>query len=501
MNLPELWQHQKTAIQRSAFLRWFALFFEMGTGKTRTCIEILRLLFNSSGRIRRTIIFCPPLVIPNWVDEWCKFTKIDPKRVIPLYGSGKKRVETFKKLVMTGEPFIFVTNYESMQMEELYEAFQHWKPEVLVFDESHKLKSMKSQRSKLADALANPYDSKTKKPLPKPNVYILTGSPILNSPMDVFMQFKIMDGGKTFGWNYFAFRARYFRDRNAGMPKERYFPDWQIMTKEKDNFDALAEINRLIFENGMRVTKEECLDLPPEIIVKIECEMGKEQKRLYEEMRKEFVTYINNKAVVATLAITKARRLMQITSGFAAAESEEGEEREVVELKDVPKYEKLKELLEEILEQDQKVLIWAVHRHNYVMIKRAWEEVCKKLKVDYGLTEAYGGLNSTVVRDSVKKFQQDPDQRGFLGHPGSAGVGLNLTQGKYSIWYSWDFSLEHYLQGRARNHRGGAKEQGHDNITHYFLGCAGTIDFASLKRLENKEDIGEKVLKEIVGEL
>ena len=501
--MKELWAHQKQAIAKAHESFDYALFFEMGTGKTRTLLEILRTRFNERGEVLRTLIFCPPLVVPNWVDEWKMYTKINPKMVVPLIGPGAKRIRTFNKEAFTGEfpsidpqQKIFITNYEALLMKDLYARMLVWRPQIVVFDESHKLKSPSTARSKLANDLANPFDTVAKKRKVKPNTFLLSGSPILNSPMDIFQQFKVLDGGDTFGSNYFAFRAKYFRDRNAAMPKDRYFPKWEPMSLERDGFDAIGEIKDKIASKSMRVLKSECLDLPPEVSVLVKCEMSPEQVRLYKEMKNELLTYFKSKACVATLAITKALRLMQITSGYVAAETPgNSDERVELALEETPKIKALRELLEEIvLEGRSKVLVWAVFKFNYAQIRSVFDD----LKIKY--VEVHGEISESKKRAAVDTFKSDETFKVFLGHPGSGGIGINLTVAPYSIFYSRNFSLEHYLQARARNHRGGSKEAGHSSITHYDLVCDGTIDELAVQKLALKQDLSDKLLG-LPGEL
>ncbi len=491
-NLP-LWDHQRVAIEKAKDLPSYALFFEMGVGKSRTTLEILKYKFNQGGRVLRTLIFAPPLVLPNWRQEWLMFTKINPKLVVPLYGSQVKRISTFNKATeITPGGLVFLTNYESLLMKDLFRVFQNWTPEVIVFDESHKLKSPSTTRSKKAHELANPWCFKTRKPINTPLKYLLTGTPVLNSPMDIFQQFKVMDGGDTFGGNYFAFRGRYFRDRNAGMPKDRYFPKWELMTKEKDGVNAEGELNLRIQSKSMRVTKAECLDLPPEVAVTIKVGLSPLQERLYQEMKRDFITFYNSKACVATLAITKALRLLQITSGYVSAWNP-GEDEGPIEhsFESTPKRDALKDLLEEITGANHKVLVWAVFKNNYRTIR----EVCEELNLKY--VEVHGEVSESKKRANVEQFKSDPETRVFLGHPGSGGIGLNLTVASYSIFYSRSFSLEQYLQARARNHRGGATEK----VTHYDLIADGTIDELVLKALENKQTMSESLLANIAVEL
>lgn len=492
--MTELWAHQRQAITNAFNVHNYALFFEMGTGKTRTVIEIMRAIYNSQGRVHRTLIYTLPLPVPQWREEWLKYTAINKNKITLLQGPGPKRLKLFLKTIEANPDQIFITNWEALLMKPLFQAMQAWRPEVIVFDESHKAKSHKSKRSKAAFEMANPRDWITKKPLPKPNTYILTGSPVLKDTLDLFQQMKILDGGRTFGQNYFAFRAQYFRDRNAGMPEDIAFPDWEIMTEEKDGFDALAAIQSKLGAISMRVEKKDCLDLPPEVSVPIKVAMSKEQQRLYDEMQDDLITYYRSKAVVATMALTKALRLMQIASGFVAAQTPgEDDGRVELDLGDTPKLLALHDLVEQIVVEGQgKVLIWAVFKHNYGQIR----QVCDGLGVKY--VEVHGGISEPQKIKNVKAFQEDPAVKVFIGHPGSGGVGLNLTVAGYSIFYSRNFSLEHFLQARARNHRGGSTEAGHTSITHYDLICEGTIEEDVVSSLNEKQVISDRVLSTIV---
>lgn len=469
-----LWKHQERAVSLACTLPGYALFFEMGAGKTRTAIEILRGKYNERKRHLRTLILAPPIVVRNWRDEWLRYSKVEPARVVTLTGSGKVRTEKFKKLAWNpdgvAQGLIFITNYESLLMDDLFHEFLRWAPEALVLDESHKCKDQKAKRTKRAIKLSE-------KVLHK---YILSGSPILNSPLDIFSQFLILDGGQTFGKNFFTFRARYFRDKNAGMPRDRYFPNWVVMP------GALEEINRLIHLSGMRVEKKDCLDLPPLVQQTVKVGMTAEQARVYKEMKRDLITYLNDKACVAQLAITKALRLQQVASGYI--KSVDGEE---IELDGNPKQEALKELLAEIT-PCSKVLVWAVFKQNYAQIRA----VCDALGLEY--VEVHGDISPAQKDINVHRFQTEDKVRVFLGHPGSGGIGINLVAASYSIFYSRTFSLEHSLQAEARNHRGGSEI--HDKITRIDLVTDGTIDELVAERLAAKVEIGEAILKDLVKE-
>lgn len=482
------WKHQLEAIERASLLDHYALLFEMGAGKTGTAINILRDKFNSHRRVLRTLVFCPPIVVPNWRDEWAKHSRLDPSKVVLLRGSGRERLKKFLEKAYSPEGLpqgvVFVTNYESLLMPDLLLAFQEWSAECVVLDESHKCKDIQAKRTKLAHKLINGVFKKNGECLVPPirYRYILTGTPVLNSPMDIFSQFLLLDNGRTFGKNFFAFRAQYFEDENAAWKgRQKYFPKWVIRP------GMLEVMNAKIKLIGMRVKKDDCLDLPPLIRQKIAVGMTTEQSRMYQEMKRDFVTFLKDKAFTASLAITKALRLQQIASGFCT--SHDGH---IISLGLTPRQEALKELLSEITPHS-KVLVWAVWRENYAQIR----QVCDEIGVGY--VEVHGGISDRQKHENVDLFKTEDRVRVFIGHPGSGGIGINLVNAPYAVFFSRSFSLEFDKQAEARNHRGGSEI--HEKITRYDLVAEGTIDEVVEQKLVDKTGIGEAMLGELIASL
>ncbi len=471
--IPELWAHQKQAVKKARDYPYFGLLFEPGVGKTSTTITILREKYAQSKQVIPTLILCPPVVIGNWKKEFSIWSKIPASRIYPLVGSQKERIEILKTAPRDS---IFITNYESLNMDKLFlELCRVVKDGVLVLDESHKVKSVTAKRTKKAIELA---DLATYR-------YILTGTPILNSLMDVFSQFRVLDRGQRFGKNFFTFRARYFTDKNKFMPRDRHFPDWVPLP------NAANEIKELMDPISMYVEKESCLSLPPFVRKTVEVEMSKEQVRLYEEMKRDLVATFkmddgSHKYSVAELALTKALRLQQIVSGHVRVEEDEGEVR-TLKIKDNPRKKALKELLEDLAPY-HKVLVWAVFRDNFDDIR----EVCEELELGY--EEIHGDVKDKDK--AAENFRSKESVRVMIGHPGSGGIGLNLVEASYMIYYSRNFSLEMDIQSEARAYRGGSER--HASITRIDLVTPGTIDELVLKALEAKTAISNSVLKEML---
>ncbi len=469
-----LWNHQVEAIRKAEKLKNLGLLFEQGTGKTRTCIEVLRRRYAENKRVLRTLIFAPVVVCENWKREFALYSKVNPNDIIVLTQSGAGRVREFIK--WAGEDLsrnkIFITNYHATGMEDLYNLFMKYRFEVVICDESQK---MKNPTGKMAKAVAFLADHAKHR-------YILTGTPILNSPMDLFMQYRILDSGETFGKNFFSFRAHYCIDKNAARANTQgYFPKWEVRE------EMYPILQRKIQASSLRVLKSECLDLPPLVRQEIEVELNAQQKRMYKEMRAEFLAFVDElekteqpRAVTAQIAATKALRLQQIVSGYGATENQGA-----VQFKDVPRLKALGDLLED-LTPNHKVIVWAVFKENYKMIQK----LCEEMKIEY--TELTGENTTRQKEANIDSFRTDPKVRVLIANPGAGGVGVNLVEASYAIYYSKGFSLEADLQSEARNHRGGSEI--HEKVTRIDLVARETIDELINEALARKQNISEQIL-------
>lgn len=464
------WQHQIKALEFSMGKQNVGLFFEVGTGKTFTALLIARSKMRVHNTALRTLVLCPPIVIRTWQKEVGGLFNFEKKKVVGISGHWTKRQAAFK-----ANPLVAITNYETLLKPEVFAAIKAWWPQIIIFDESHRCKNPTAKRTKKAVELSDCTKYRM----------ILTGTPVLNSPMDLFSQFLILDGGETFGRNFFLFRGHYFYDRNAGMPPQKHFPDWRVRA------GALEEITNKISAKSIHVKKEECLDLPPLVKTTIYVDMSPEQAKAYKEMARDFITYTKLGTCVAQLALTKALRLMQIVSGFIAIEGVEGNARQEVSFKN-PRSEALAELLSELAPLG-KTLVWASFRNNYAQIRA----VCEKLALPY--VEIHGDIPNAKKMENVDTFNNDPKVRVCIGHPGSGGIGVTLTASKFSIYYSRTFSLEHDIQSESRNHRAGSEI--HDKITRYDLVCCNSIDELVLKRLASKQAISESLIKNLALDL
>lgn len=466
-----LMKHQQAALEQSFKKEDLFLAFEMGTGKTCTTLQIIRHKCAQKKRLMRVLILCPLAVTKNWAVEINKFTNTGKKDVHVLLGTARKRMQILENIGNSGG--MIIANYEILGNKKIFTWLLEWSPEILVCDESHLVKNFKSKR---AIAVCRLGDIALHK-------YMLTGTPILNTAQDLFMQFRIMDGNKnncTFGKNFYSFRHTYFEDLNhqrAGT--QGYFP------KYIEREAARGQLKQKISSKMLKITKEECLDLPDLVTQTIKVTLSAAQQLPYNQMKRDFIAFIENElsegvpqAVVAKIAITKLLRLQQIVSGFAKTE-----EGDTVAIKDVPRLNTLRELLETIT-VDHKVIVWAVFRQNYLAIAG----ICEKLGVKY--TSITGDTKDKFA--AAEEFNNSPEIKVLIGNPSAGGVGINLVAASYMIYYSRDFKLSSDLQSESRNHRKGSEI--HKKITRINLEAPGTVDELISEALKNKQDISKEVI-------
>lgn len=455
----ELWEHQRIGVEKAKNLDFFAFFFEQGCGKTRTVIEVILGKFLKEGRTLRSLIVCPDIVVKNWQDEFLKYTDLHPSTVVCLTGSGQQRLDT---LLSAPLHTIFVCNYQTLLMKPLLEVFKKIGIELLVLDESHKIKSYNSVTTKNILPLAARAKYR----------FCMSGTPVTKNEMDIYPQSQVLDGGAALGANFFTFRNKYFFDKNKGM-RSNYFPKWEIKKGSKEAIrDAMAHYT-------MRVEKADCLDLPPLIKQTMDVALTPIQEKLYRDLERDMVGALGDNMVVSDMALTNILRMQQLVSGFCTDQLNrhfqvEGN-REAV----------LKETIEGIAPR-HKVIIWAVFKQNYYDIRRVLTELGEKF------CELTGDVPTKYRPNIVKQFQDPYGPRFLIANPKAAGIGINLVEAAYSIRYSRSYSLEDQLQSEARNYRAGSEM--HEQVVQIELLTRGTIDEVIFNALADKAEIGPAII-------
>lgn len=484
--------HQALTLDRFAPEPEMALIWEMGTGKSTEAILWLRAKYNIAKEVTRTLIVSPCATLYNWQNE---FALNAPERVcsevlVPYMRTKRTKYTLAEraKLVVSG-PKIIIVNPESFDDRVMVEALKQFAPQNVVIDEVDGWKKPHLSTKKAADG------KKSEKPTRlgslisvtdrAQNRAIMTGTLILNGYLDIWAQWRILDKGASLGSNYFTFRARYFEDKNLGMlqgnekAKRAYFPNWQ----PKAGIEA--ELTALIDRKASRITKEECLDLPPLIELTRHVEMGKDQEKAYREIEKQLITEISGGTCAVTNALSKLMRLDQILAGFMPILIEDGNEdvKAMHFFKSNPRMDELRRMLEELTPRS-KVIVWVTYAGIYPKIRELFAELGIEYAEITGESKDHHGNN--------ERFRTDPKCRVMLSNPKAGGIGINMVEASESIYYNFNHSRREREQSKARNHRGGSEM--HKVITHVTLVCEHSHQPAVLDALARKEEFSENIL-------
>jgi len=208
----------------------------------------------------------------------------------------------------------------------------------------------------------------------------------------------------------------------------------------KPNADKIVHA---MLQPAIRYTKEECLDLPEVTHVSRIAPLTPQQKKYYDQLKKDFLISAVGEDVSAVNAAANLTKLLQISCGAVYSDN-----KNVIEF-DVSN--RLNAILEVIEEATAKVLIFVPFTHTLALLK----EFLNKNGVTNEIIN--GEVPVTKRTDIFKKFQEDKDPKVLLIQPQAAAHGVTLTAANVVIWYAPVTSIEFYLQANARVHRQGQK--------------------------------------------
>lgn len=199
----KLYQHQIRAAEMALALfdtppRGFGLLFEMGCGKTLTAIAILGALYQRRA-IKRVLVVAPASVCAVWPKEFESYAAF-PAHVRVLSGEQSKRAKVFEELSRTrgNGLHVLTINYEGVWRGQMLKRLMEWDPDVIIADESQRIKSPLATQSKAMHRLGDRARYKL----------ILSGTPVQNNAEDLWSQYRFLDSS-IFGTNFYAFRSRY----------------------------------------------------------------------------------------------------------------------------------------------------------------------------------------------------------------------------------------------------------------------------------------------------
>lgn len=470
--------HQETVVADTALMPYWAYFLEMGCGKSKILLDKVAVLA-SIQKINAAIILAPKGVYANWVNKEIPqhFSKTI-SYIILQHGTKTKAYKTlWRDMVLSitkPKSFVFfVINIEALASESGKRALQEFQkkfaPKCLICcDESTVIKNHKAKRTMTAVKAAQSCAYRA----------ILTGSPITKSPLDLYAQCAFLKPGVLGHSSYYTFRNEY------AILKEQINPYNGATYKQVVGYKNEDKLSNLLKRFSTRITKSECLDLPSKIYNIREVELTTEQKNMYAALKKEnFALLENGDLISAQFAITRLLRMHQVVCGCSKTDT--GEEVAI-------KNNRLAELMNILEEVSGKVIIWANYRRN---IKDIIEAITKEYGKD-SVVSYYGDTSTAEREEAVRRIQNDPQCRFFVGNTQTGGYGITLTAATTTIYYSNNYDLEKRLQSEDRSHRIGQTQ----NVNYIDLVTPGTVDLKILQALRNKMNIADSILGDATKE-
>lgn len=442
------WKHQLQAYHFATKVKTPMFDMGVGTGKSKTTVDTIQ---NLTG-VRRVIIAMPKYIM-NDVNAWIKQFRVHGNldyHILTLNkGSVKKRtellVETLKNFKKSHATLVVLVNYDSMWREPLAEVINKEFNEVIVFDESHRIKSHGTKVSEFAYKVASHNEYRM----------CLTGTMMANSPLDVFGQFRALDVG-IFGTSWMKFRAEY---------ANLFEKDGIYMVTGYKNLDKLAaKIDKISYHASTDV-----LDLPEPIHDMRGFYLDSKEQKLYNELEQTFGLELNSGTLSVVNKLVLILRLQQLTGGSVPMESDTTGETTLQRLS-LSKADLLEQVLTDLSPKEKKVVYYRFNAD-----ADAIREKVEKLGMRYG--EISGRRYDKAIWDA--------DKVDVLALNTRSGEGIDLTAANYGIGYSFGHSLKDYEQCIGRIQRPPRTS------TAYFIHLAaiGTIDEVIYNAIANKQDI------------
>lgn len=432
----ELFPYQQDGVRFIESRRGRALVaHEMGLGKSAMALVWL----DAHPELRPAVIVCPASLKINWAEREAK-----------LWMGGNPRIEILKgkngKTLPKAD--IYVINYDILSgwVEELRKL----NPKVVICDEAHALKSSKALRTKAIKDLCKGV----------PHVLMLSGTPIVNRPAEMYNALNILAPTTFPSFTKFAFR--YCNARHNGF-------GWDFTGASHTD-----ELHQLLVGTVMvrRLKAEVLKDLPDKIRSIIPMELS--NRKVYDTASEDLAAWLREEGEKKRAeAATKAEALVKI------------EVLKQLAVKGI--MDSACEWIEDFLEQDQKLVVFATHKAVIDTLMERFQG--RAVKVD-------GSVSGEQRQEAVDRFQTDESVRLFVGNTQAAGVGITLTAASNVAFLEYPWSPGAVQQAEDRCHRIGQK----DTVNIWYLVAKDTIIETICKLIDKKRKVLDRVLEGASGE-
>ncbi|MCD3217435.1 DEAD/DEAH box helicase [Clostridium botulinum] len=439
--LTDLYKHQIKAVEKLSRIKVSALYMEMGTGKTRTALELIDKRIKK-GRVNHVLWLCPCSVKENLRKDIIKHTGEEHKDLITICG-----IETLSSSIKSNRQML-----DLVQNKQCY----------LIVDESNLVKNFRAKRTKNIIRLAEHCKYKL----------ILNGTPISRNEEDLFSQWYILDWRILGYQSFWSFAANHLE----------YDPNIPGRVVECLNTDYLV---KKIAPYSYQVKKSECLDLPPKTYDTYYFYLSDEQEEEYERVKDLFLACVDEFEPNTLYRLFTALQLVLSGKKIVSNIRESIKSKNIFNsTEDNPRIEILQTIISEISE---KVIIFCKYTQEI-------KDIVDLLNNQYGEGTAipfHGELSLKKRQENLNKFCTT--SRFLIANKTCAGYGLNLQFCNYIIYYSndWDYSTR--SQSEDRVHRIGQNK----NVHIIDICASNKLDERILKCLWRKENLVDSFKKEL----
>jgi SNF2 family DNA or RNA helicase len=465
-------QKQREALDKIFGLEAVALFMDMRTGKTKVVIDLASAL-RMQAMTDRVLIVCPLSIRKNWVRELSDHAPF-PVDVHLLDTSKPKKYDQWM-----AAPHDFkwlIVGVESLAAGSAIKFCERFlmssiKP-MMAVDESSKIKTHNATRSQNVVSLGR---------MAKYRV-AMTGTPIANGPIDLFMQFEFLDPDIIGLGDFYSFRNQYavmggFEDKN-GRPT-------QII-----GYQNLEELMEVIEPFIFQVRKHEVFpDAPSKIYIRREVQMNPAQKELYRQMKKEAKIMTGDKSLIVQNTLEKMLRLQEITSGIITYAIPENKRE-----KNGPKFyreyipgnnPKVDELMDVLEEYDGPAIIWCAYVEEIKLVVSA-------MRAKFGddqVVELHGAISEEDRDINVNVKFQGGTSKYLVANAATGSMGLTMSTAEIEVYVSNTFN---YIDREQSEERAFGPHKKNGTVVVDIL-AAGTVDYHIADALEQKKDVSEYV--------
>lgn len=428
-----------------------ALFMDMGTGKTRTTIELANL---RARKIDKVVWFTPVSLKLSVAKEIRKHTDCEDIYVFD-HKTNQRNLPKVRWYIVGIESMSSSTRVVTAVNSLITERT------MIVLDESSYIKGPYSKRTERLTFIC----SRAKYRL------ILTGTPLSQGVVDLYAQMRFLSE-KILGYSsFYSFAANHleYSDKYPGMIVRAHNTEW-----------LAAKINPYVYQ----VRKKDCVDLPPKVYTAKYFYMSDEQRYMYEKLKDEFLMSVDLEDWDSHLLFKLFSGLQQVVCGFYRERRGQKKETILHEFE----HERL-DILENIIHRipdDEQVIIWAKYIYDIDRIRQLLGREGKTF-------ELYTGEQSEKERNQAENAFHAGDAQFFVATPSSGGHGLTLNEASTVIFYNNSFKYSERLQAEDRCHRIGQAKS-----VHYIdIVCENSIDERIMGSISKKENVLYSFRREI----